>query len=58
MSAIHDVRNPEDIEHAVTTFAQTANGGLIVTASGSAAVHRKLITATTARPRRRGDRVA
>jgi hypothetical protein len=30
MSAIHNVRNPEDIEHAVTTFAQTANGGLIV----------------------------
>jgi putative tryptophan/tyrosine transport system substrate-binding protein len=39
----------DDIEHAVTAFGQTANGGLIVTASGSAAVHRKLIIGLAAR---------
>ena len=42
VSPIND-SNADEIERAVTTFAQTANGGLIVTASGSAAVHRKLI---------------
>ena len=31
------------MERAVTAFARTANGGLIVTSSGSAVVHRKLI---------------
>jgi putative tryptophan/tyrosine transport system substrate-binding protein len=42
VSPIND-SNADEIERAVTAFAQTANGGLIVTASGSAAVHRKLI---------------
>src|SRR6516225_8738820 len=42
VSPIND-SNADEIERAVTAFAQTANGGLIVTASGSAAFHRKLI---------------
>jgi putative ABC transport system substrate-binding protein len=42
VSPIND-SNADEIERAVTAFAQTANGGLIVTSSGSAAVHRKLI---------------
>ena len=32
-----------EIERAVAAFARSSNGGLIVTASGSAAVHRNLI---------------
>jgi putative ABC transport system substrate-binding protein len=44
-----NVSNADEIERAVTAFAQTANGGLIVTASGSAAVHRKLIIGLAAR---------
>ena len=44
-----NVRNADEIEHAVTAFAQTTNGGLIVTASGAAAVHRKLIISLAAR---------
>jgi putative tryptophan/tyrosine transport system substrate-binding protein len=46
-----NVRNADEIERAVTAFARTANGGLIVTASGSAAVHRKLIISLAARHR-------
>jgi putative tryptophan/tyrosine transport system substrate-binding protein len=38
-----DVRDPTEIERAVTAFARSANGGLIVTASGLAGVHRNLI---------------
>ena len=38
-----DVRDAGEIERAVTAFRATANGGLIVTSSGSAAVHRDLI---------------
>jgi len=38
-----DVRAPGDIESAVAAFARTANGGLIVTPSGHASVHRDLI---------------
>ena len=44
-----DVRNADEIERAVTAFARTANGGLIVTSSGSSAVHRKLIINLAAR---------
>ena len=44
-----NISNADEIERAVTAFAQTANGGLIVTASGSAAVHRKLIIGLAAR---------
>jgi putative tryptophan/tyrosine transport system substrate-binding protein len=43
---VHDAR---EIERAVTAFASTQNGGLIVTVSASAAVHRNLIIALTAR---------
>jgi len=43
---VHDAR---DIERAITTFASGQNGGLIVTVSASAAVHRKLIIALAAR---------
>src|SRR5262245_58340428 len=38
-----DVRNVGDIERAITDFARTANGGLIVIANPVALVHRKLI---------------
>jgi putative ABC transport system substrate-binding protein len=38
-----NVRDPRDIERAVTTFASAQNGGLIVTVSASATLHRKLI---------------
>ena len=40
-----DVRDASEIERAVTAFARSGNGGLIVTGSGSAIVHRKLIIA-------------
>jgi len=38
-----DLRDAAEIERAVTAFAQSANGGLILTASPLAAVHRDLI---------------
>ena len=38
-----DVRNADEIERAIRDFADTSNGGLIVTASPAALVHRKLI---------------
>jgi putative ABC transport system substrate-binding protein len=38
-----DARDASEIEHAVTAFARAPNGGLIVTGSPLAAVHRKLI---------------
>jgi putative tryptophan/tyrosine transport system substrate-binding protein len=44
-----DVRDAAEIERAVTTFARSANGGLIVTASASAAMHRDLIVTLAAR---------
>jgi putative ABC transport system substrate-binding protein len=48
VSPIND-RNPEEVERAVTAFARTSDGGLIVTSSGSAAVNRKLIISLAAR---------
>jgi len=39
-----NVRNANDIESGIATFARTANGGLIVTGSASATVHHHLIT--------------
>jgi putative ABC transport system substrate-binding protein len=45
------VRDADEIERAVTAFARSANGGLIVTASPFTAVHRKLIIALAARHR-------
>jgi putative ABC transport system substrate-binding protein len=44
-----DVRDAGEIERAITAFAQGANGGLIVTGSISAAVHRDLIVTLAAR---------
>ena len=38
-----DVRDTTEIERAITAFARSANGGMIVTGSGSAIVHRELI---------------
>jgi putative ABC transport system substrate-binding protein len=38
-----DVRNGEEIERAIADFARTANGGLIVIATPTALIHRKLI---------------
>jgi ABC-type uncharacterized transport system substrate-binding protein len=44
-----DVRDAGEIERAVGAFARSSNGGLIVTASGLANVHRDLIIALAAR---------
>jgi ABC-type uncharacterized transport system substrate-binding protein len=44
-----DVRDAGEIDRAVTAFARSSNGGLIVTASGLANVHRDLIIALAAR---------
>src|ERR1700688_916724 len=46
-----DARAAGEIEHAVTAFARGSNSGLIVTASGAAAGHRKLIITLAARYR-------
>jgi putative ABC transport system substrate-binding protein len=42
-------RDATEIERAIKTFAQSANYGLIVTASALAVVHRELISALAAR---------
>jgi putative ABC transport system substrate-binding protein len=44
-----NIREPSEIERDVTAFARTANGGLIVTASPLANVHRGLIISLAAR---------
>jgi ABC-type uncharacterized transport system substrate-binding protein len=44
-----NMRDAGDIERSVTAFAHGANGGLILTASGSAFVHHDLIIALAAR---------
>ena len=46
-----DARDAAEIERAVTAFARSGNGGLIVTASPVAARHRDLIAALAARHR-------
>jgi len=46
-----DVRDGLEIERDVTTLARESNGGLIVTGSSSAAVHRELIVTLAARLR-------
>ena len=46
-----DVADPGDIERAVTAFAQRSNGGLIVTGSSGATIHRALIITLAARHR-------
>jgi putative ABC transport system substrate-binding protein len=45
------VRDADEIERAVTAFARSSNGGLIVTGSPLTALHRKLIIALVARHR-------
>jgi ABC-type uncharacterized transport system substrate-binding protein len=44
-----NMRDAGDIERSITAFAQRTNGGLILTASGSAFVHHDLIIALAAR---------
>ncbi len=44
-----DVRDAAEIERAVSAFAQSANGGLVVTASPLSVVHRSLIITLAAR---------
>ena len=44
-----DVRDINEMEHALTTFAHASNGGLIVTGSSLAVVHRDLIITLAAR---------
>jgi putative ABC transport system substrate-binding protein len=46
-----DARDAPEIERAVTAFARSSNGGLIVTASALATRHRDLIVALAARHR-------
>jgi putative ABC transport system substrate-binding protein len=44
-----DVRDAGEIERAITAFARSSNGGLIVTGSALAVVHRDLIVMLAAR---------
>ena len=44
-----DVRDPTEMERTVAAFANSPNGGLIITANGAAVVHRSLIIAMAAR---------
>ena len=44
-----DIRNADEIDRAVTAFALSTNGGLIVPASGWAITHRELILMLAAR---------
>ena len=44
-----NVRDPGEIEHAVAAFARSSDGGLIVTGSRLAVVHRDLIVTLAAR---------
>ncbi len=44
-----NVRDPDEIERAISTFARSSNGGLIVTAAPLALVHRDLIVTLAAR---------
>jgi putative tryptophan/tyrosine transport system substrate-binding protein len=46
-----DVRQADEIERTITAFARSPNGGLIVTGSAAALVHRHLIVALAARYR-------
>jgi putative tryptophan/tyrosine transport system substrate-binding protein len=46
-----DTRDAGEIERGITAFARGANGGVIVTGSAGATVHRKLIAALVARHR-------
>jgi putative tryptophan/tyrosine transport system substrate-binding protein len=43
-----NVRDPSEIERAIAAFARSANGGLIVTGSATASLHRELIISLAA----------
>ena len=43
------VRDPGEIERVITAFARTENGGLVVTGSALAVVHRDLIIGLAAK---------
>jgi putative ABC transport system substrate-binding protein len=45
------VSNPDEIERAITIFAQQPNGGLLVTTAAAAQIHRELIVALAAKNR-------
>ena len=44
-----NIRDAPEIERAIATFARSSNGGLVVTPSGSASLHRDLIVTLAAR---------
>jgi putative tryptophan/tyrosine transport system substrate-binding protein len=44
-----DLRDPGEIERAITDFARGSNGGMIVVSTASATIHRDLIIALAAR---------
>ncbi len=46
-----DMRNADEIERAITVFAASSDGGLIITGSTAATTHRELIIALAARHR-------
>src|SRR5262249_56182854 len=46
-----NVRDPAEIERAVSAFARSANGGLILTAAPLITAHRDLIIALADRPK-------
>jgi putative ABC transport system substrate-binding protein len=46
-----DSRDPGELERAITAFAREDNGGLIVTGSASAVIHRNLIISLASRYR-------
>jgi putative ABC transport system substrate-binding protein len=46
-----NLRDPGEIERAVSAFARAPNGGLVVTTSAAATVHRNLIISLAARHR-------
>jgi putative tryptophan/tyrosine transport system substrate-binding protein len=46
-----NVRDPDEIERAIAAFARSPNGGLIVTGSGLASLHRDLIITLAAQHR-------
>ena len=46
-----DVRDAGEIERAITTFGRSSNGGLVVTGSPTATLHRNLIVALAAQHR-------
>jgi putative ABC transport system substrate-binding protein len=46
-----DLRGPDEIERRISNFARAGDGGLIVTVSSAATIHRELIVALAARHR-------